>query len=88
MHALKQDTQEVVQGHDEGVGPLARRSRWQRWGWCLEMAGRAGQTNPSTQPGSGAQRPALQRTPEPCHFCLSAKTWRSGKERRETEGQR
>lgn len=25
MHALKQDAQEVVQGHNEGVGPLSRK---------------------------------------------------------------
>ena len=37
MHALKQDTQEVVQGHDEGVGPLARKVGGEGgvgvWGW-------------------------------------------------------
>lgn len=37
MHALKQDTQEVVQGHDEGVGPLSRKVGSKGgvgvWGW-------------------------------------------------------
>lgn len=37
MHALKQDAQEVVQGHDEGIGPLARKVGSKDgvgvWGW-------------------------------------------------------
>lgn len=37
MHALKQDTQEVVQGHDEGISPLTRKVGSKGgvgvWGW-------------------------------------------------------
>lgn len=37
MHALEQDAQEVVQGEDEGVGPLARKVGSEGgvgvWGW-------------------------------------------------------
>lgn len=37
MHALKQDTQEVVQGHNEGVSPLSRKVSGKGgvgvWGW-------------------------------------------------------
>lgn len=37
MHALKQDAQEVVQGHNEGIGPLSREVGSKGgvgvWGW-------------------------------------------------------
>lgn len=37
MHAPKQDAQEVVQGHNEGVGPLSRKVGGEGgvgvWGW-------------------------------------------------------
>lgn len=43
------------------------KNRWQRWGWSPGQGGKAGQTNPSTLPGSAARRPAWGRTPAPCH---------------------
>lgn len=62
MHALKQDTQEVVQGHDKGVGPLAPKVGGKGgagvWRW------QEGQDKPILPPQPAlSPRPALQRTP-------------------------
>ena len=88
MHALKQDTQEVVQGHNEGVGPLARKVGGEGgvgvWGW------QEGQDKPILPLSLVLELRGLL-----CKELLSLVTsvclprhGRGGKERRETEGQR